>query len=446
MRISPFVSIAEMPPRPVAWLWEHRIPFGSLTLLDGDPGQAKSTLTYDIAARLTSGKPMPGESGVRLGPAGVVLLQGEDDFNTVVRPRLDAAGADVDRVLVYDRRRVDASEILTPAGLCHLAREVSKRGVRLLVIDPLANFTSESLHSADGASKALRPLEALARETGVAVLLVRHLAKGGAGNPLYRGAGSIRVISTARSALLVADEPGWEDPHRHVLVQTKSNLASAPSLAYRTRLTRGGPASGEPVIAIEWVGRSPCTAWDLARAGDGEPRALADAGWVLYSILSKGPVPAREAIRRGLAAGVAKRTLDRAKKQLGVVTRKEGSGPGSRWTWEVPDDESRLRPYRDRDLLERKRQIRRETAAWRPGQLWLPPPGDLDLYLDALAERGLTVTRIGGHEHLWREADLHQLPVLEAMARAGATDAVARGAYRDFLAELGASDDLLFGP
>lgn len=445
MKDSPFVSIADMHPRPVAWLWEHRIPFGSLTLLEGDPGQAKSTLTYDIAARLTSGKPMPGESGVRLGPAGVVLLQSEDDFNTAVRPRLDAAGADVGRVLVYDRR-VDASELLSPAALFHLEREVTKRGVRLVVVDPLANFITESLHSAQGASKALRPLEALARGTGVAVLLVRHLAKGGAGNPLYRGAGSIRVISTARSALLVANDPAWAaDPYRHVLVQTKSNLASAPSLAYRTRLTKGGPASGDPVIAIDWMGTSPCAARDLARAGDGEPRALADAGWVLYSILSEGPVPAREAIRLGLAAGVAKRTLDRAKKQLGVVTRKEGSGPGSRWTWELPDDESRLRPYRDRDLLERKRQIQRETAAWQPGQLWLPPPSDLDLYLDALAERGLTVARIGGHEHLWRQADLRQLPVLEALACAGAGDAVARGAYRDLLGELGVIDDLLFG-
>ncbi|MFO0842367.1 MAG: AAA family ATPase [Gemmataceae bacterium] len=445
MRDSPFVSIAEMHPRPVAWLWEHRIPFGSLTLLEGDPGQAKSTLTYDIAARLTSGKPMPGESGARLGPAGVVLLQGEDDFHTVVRPRLDAAGADAGRVLVYDRRRVDASALLTTAGLSHLEREVTKRGIRLVVIDPLANFVTESLHSSQGASKALRPLEAFARETGVAVLLVRHLAKGGAGNPLYRGAGSIRVISTARSALLVANDPAWEDPHRHVLVQTKSNLASAPGLAYRTRLAKGGPTSGEPVIAVEWVGRSPCTARDLARPGDGEPRALADAGWVLYSILSERPVPAREAIRLGLAAGIAKRTLDRAKKQLGVVTRKEGSGPGSRWTWELPDDEARLRPYRERDLLERKRQVWCETAAWRPGQRWLPPPGDLDLYLDALAERGLTVTRIGGHEHLWREADLHQLPLLEAMAQARESNPAAGVAYRDFLAELGVLDDLLFG-
>src|SRR5579884_4088984 len=86
------------------WVWRDRIPLGALTVLEGDPGQSKSTLLYDLVARVTSGKPMPFCKG-KPKPAGVVLIQGEDRLDATVKPTLKALGADLDRVLVYERKR-----------------------------------------------------------------------------------------------------------------------------------------------------------------------------------------------------------------------------------------------------------------------------------------------------------------------------------------------------
>jgi putative DNA primase/helicase len=172
------------------------------------------------------------------------------------------------------------------------------------------------------------------------------------------------VIGAARSALLVGPDPGSDDPHRHLLVQTKTNLAEAPTLVYRTFMQEG-------VLGVEWLGVSERTAQDLAAVGHGERSALQEAMYVLYSLLTDGPVPAREVIQLAARAGVCKRTLDRAKKGLGVVARKRGSGPGSRWTWELPADEGSFRAFKERDLDElMERLLNGEEGPPVPGDEW----------------------------------------------------------------------------
>jgi hypothetical protein len=430
------IRVSEVRPRPQAWLWEGRIPVGSLTLLEGDPGQCKSAITYDLTARVTTGRPMPRCDGAAT-PAGVVLLQGEDDLAAVVRPRLEAAGADLSRVIAFDKAGSVGRPFVLPDDLPLIEKAAAAVQAHLLVIDPLTAFVRGSLSSDQGARQALGPLAAFAERTGVAALLVRHLTKATSANPLYRGAGTVGIIAAARAGLLAAADPAHEGPHRHVLVQTKASLAVAEGLAYRTVQAAGG-------IVIEWLGPTACTARDLAGAGGGEPSVLADAAWVLYSLLSDGPVAASEAIKLAAQAGVVKRTLCRAKKALRVVSRKEGSGRGSRWAWELPDDEALLRPYRERDRAERLHLVRRELAGRQPGDPWQPPARDPELYRSVLAERGLVVVRALGRDRLWREADVSRVPLLEELARAsGEGDAAAAAAFRDHLAELGISPDRL---
>jgi hypothetical protein len=432
------VRLSEVRPRPQGWLWAGRIPLGAITVLEGDPAQAKSTLTYDITARVTKGLDMP-HSGGAATPAGVVLLQGEDDLAAVVRPRLEAAGADLSRVIAFDKAGSAGRPLVLPDDLPLIEKAAAEVQARLVVIDPLTAFV-RSLSSDQGTRQALGPLTAFAERTGVAVLLVRHLTKGGTSNPLYRGAGTIGIIAAARAALLAADHPAPEGPHRHVLVQTKASLAVAEGLAYRTKETAGG-------IVIDWLGPTACTARDLAASGGGEPSRLADAAWVLFSVLSDGPVAASEAIKLAAQAGMTKRTLDRAKRILGVVSRKEGSGRGSRWTWELPDDEALLRPYRERDRAERLDLVRRELVGRQPGEPWQTPARDPEMYRTALAERSLVVVRVLGLDRLWREADVGRVPLLEELARASADgDAASASAYRDLLAELGARADQFESP
>jgi hypothetical protein len=335
------VLLSDVQPAPVRWLWPGRVPLGAITLLEADPGMSKSLLTYALVARLTTGRPMPNCEG-GMAPAGAVLLQAEDHLGTV-KGNLEAAGADTKRVVVCDKKFCADRPLLLPADLPCLEAAVASVRARLVVVDPLTAFLGGSVNVDQDVRRALAPVAAFAERTGVAVLLVRHLTKAGGSNPLYRGAGSIAIIASARSALLVANDPGSDDPHRHIVAVSKASLCGALSLVYRTVPKDAG-------VVIEWLGESTHTARDLADSGRAEHSALAEAAYVLYSILAEGPVWAREVIRLAGKAGIAKRSLDRAKLLLGVKSRKRGSGRGSRWVWELPDDEARLRPFKDRDV------------------------------------------------------------------------------------------------
>lgn len=352
------VPLTDVQPEPIRWLWSHRFLFGAVNLLEGDPGQAKSTIMYHIAGCVTRGWVMP---GCRFGnpPAGVVLIQGEDHLAATVRPGLEAAGADLSKLYVYDSNRFGTRPLTLPDDLGAIEVEAGEVQARLVVIDPFTAFLGGNANSDQSVRKTMGALTAFASRAGLAVVLVRHNRKAGSGNPAYRGAGSIGIIAAARSALAVAPDPTTSDPHMHVLVQTKTNLATAASLSYRT------VKSGDR-ITVEWLGESRCTARDLAGAEDRS--AHAEAMWVLYSLLSDGPVQASDVYSRATAAGVAKRTLERAKVALQVRTRKHGSGAGSCWTWELPRDDRLLRPFRER---ERDEGIERLTYGDEP-----PLPGD----------------------------------------------------------------------
>jgi hypothetical protein len=322
----------------VAWLWPARIPLAKLTILDGDPGLGKSVLSLDLAARVTTGQVMPGvhrEPGEDCEPAGVVLLTAEDGLADTVVPRLMAAGADRTRVLALDHVGEGAERRLPAFPLdAGYVREAARRiGARLIVVDPLTAYLGPEInaHRDSDCRRALYPLALLAEQTGAAVVVVRHLNKGGSSNPLYRGGGSIGIIGAARSGLLVAKDP--DNPDRRILASTKCNLAKLPvSLAYDLSTADNG------ALRIGWMGDSPHTAESLLAASrDDEDRdAVQEAVEVLRAILENGPVPSEEAKKDARKAGVADRTLIRAKSILGVKSRKVGFTGKGAWLWSLP--------------------------------------------------------------------------------------------------------------
>ena len=140
------VRLSTVAAKPQQWLWPDRIPLGAISLLEGDPGEGKSLLTYDLAARVTTGQAMPEAAGLP-SPGGVILLQAEDRLEAMVKPRLEAANADIDRVLVYDQDRFAQQPLLIPDDVSLLEDAAAKVEAKLLVIDPLGAFLGGSVNS-----------------------------------------------------------------------------------------------------------------------------------------------------------------------------------------------------------------------------------------------------------------------------------------------------------
>jgi hypothetical protein len=332
------VCLDSVEPEEVAWLWPGRIPLGKITILDGDPGLSKSTLTLDIASRLTTGRGFPDSLVTPHEPADVVVLSAEDGLADTIRPRLDAAGAAVSRVHALQTVRDDTGDTF-PSLDRHVEQiraAVLRTGSKLVIVDPLMAYIGgpevNSYRDQD-VRRVLAPLAWMAEETGVAVVVIRHLNKAAGGAAIYRGGGSIGIIGAARSGLLVAKDP--EDESRRILAMTKSNLAPpAASLTYRlATATNGAPK-------IEWEGTSRTTADQLlaAAAGDEEDRsALGEAKEFLREALVGGSLrPSPEVISEGRRAGISEKTLRRAFRALGGKATKSGMAGG--WCWSIPED------------------------------------------------------------------------------------------------------------
>lgn len=256
--------LSNVEPKPVRWLWKNRVPLGKITVIDGDPGTSKSTLTNDIAARVATGREMPdGSTGIE---GGVVMLNAEDDPSDTIGPRLIAAGADPRRVVLLGTSTSGAAaEPLTfPDDLDQVRAAIDRVDASLVVVDPLMAYLGGKTdsHKDQDVRRVLAQLSELANDTGAAVVIVRHLNKmSGIGNPIYRGGGSIGIIGAARSGLLVAFEP--LDNSLRVVASTKSNLGREPrSIAFRIGVDEEVVAGGE-VPFINWEGYIDRIAADL---------------------------------------------------------------------------------------------------------------------------------------------------------------------------------------
>lgn len=334
------VRLSDVKPEPVAWLWPGRIALGKLTLIAGDPGSGKSFLTLDMAARVSRGWAWPDASGVATTPGGVVLLSAEDGVADTIRPRLDAAGADVGRIVALEAIRSVGDNGRESARTFDLSRDLpaleaairSVDGCRLVVIDPVTAYLGGvDSHKNAEIRGLLAPLGPIAERHRVAMVAVTHLNKSGGGPAIYRAMGSLAFAAAARAAWAVSKDK--DDLRRRLLLPIKNNIApDTGGLAYRI----------EPL----GVGGCPAVAWepdpvnvsaDEALAGDrdegGGRTERDDAAEWLRDFLSDGPKLARDVLTESKAAGFSKRTIDRAKPVAGVRTRKEAFGGG--WVWEL---------------------------------------------------------------------------------------------------------------
>jgi hypothetical protein len=318
----------------VRWLWPARIPLGKVTVLDGDPSLGKSTVTLDLAARISTASPLPDGSSVE-SPQNTIVMSAEDAIADTIRPRLEAAAADLSRVTVF--RGINEEDgprpPVLPSDLDTLRALIYEDKAQLVIIDPLMAYLSAGIdaHRDQDVRRGLHALSALAEQTGVAIVIVRHLNKAPGGNPLYRGGGSIGIIGAARAGMLVAPDPA--DEHRRILACTKSNLAAKPnSLVYRLV-----PDLNHDCARVQWEGKSDLTADALLNP----PRETRrdEATEFLEELLALGPVPQTEIKHRANTNEISWASVRRAKDDLGIDAFRKGE-PGKRgggaWWWKLP--------------------------------------------------------------------------------------------------------------
>lgn len=337
---EPVPSLAEVEPEVVEWLWSGRLPYGKLAVLDGNPGTGKSTLTTDLAARLTTGRPMPG-SADSTEPCDVLILNLEDGPGDTIRPRAEAAGANLSRIRVINKAPVstDGATRLVPfqipRDLPYLMGLIERHGVRLVVIDVLNQFIGRKAdtYKDQDMRATLGPLADLAAVTGTCVLALRHLTKGhrDQGYAMFAGSGSIAIVGLARAGLIAAENP--TEHGKFVLAVSKNNLSRpAPSLTYELV-----DASEHGCARVEWGENINVTADQLLiPAGHdkgGQARAL------VARTLADGPLPSVELRKAVEDEGISPRTLKRARKELGIKAERRGFGSDGQWKVSLPNDD-----------------------------------------------------------------------------------------------------------
>ena len=342
------ITLSSVEPRRVEWLWPGYIPLGKITEMSGKQGIGKSTLAYDIAARISTGRPMPdGRASDLGGPADCLLIAtNEDNLADTIKPRLIAARA--------DHRRIHAApSIHSLAGIDGLRDVITAKRVRFVFIDALMSMIPAGTDSYkdDSVRRLLHPLAALAEETDCAILTNRHVRKG-ASSALDAGIGSTAFSAVARSGLVVGREGG--DTGRCVLAVAKGNLSAEserPSWAFDvvSDLVDFGDG-GKPmkVGRIDWVGPSDVTAESITTRGMSQDTDLVEeCADYLRELLADGPLATKEVSAACADLGYRGRILREAQKRLGITRKDKGlsnSGRGTPWMMRLPDSHSSPAP------------------------------------------------------------------------------------------------------
>jgi hypothetical protein len=324
--------LSDVVPEHVSWLWYHRVALGKVTLFQGNPGEGKSLVTIELAAGVSTGAPLPGSRP--FGPADVILASAEDALADTIRPRLDAAAGDPERVhAISIVKRGDRESFLTLADVDLIEDLVRRTGAKLVVVDPLMAFLGKAdAHKDQDVRTALAPLAKMAERTGAAVVVVVHMNKQATtSSAIYRSGGSIGIVGAARTAFLVAPHP--EDPDRKVIACVKSNIGPMPpALAYRIE----GQANGSARVRFE-RGTLEITADQLlaaaSDAASNKGQAVADAENFLRDRLKEDGRPVADLKADASANGISFAALRRAQKKLQVKAEKATGAKNSAWKW-----------------------------------------------------------------------------------------------------------------
>ena len=299
----PMLRMADVELTSVDWLWFPYIPFGKLTIIQGNPGEGKTYFAMRLAAACTNRKPLPGME--TLEPFNIIYQTAEDGLGDTVKPRLMEADADLERVLVIDDRD-------TPLTLAdeRIARAIRENNARLVIIDPVQAFMGADvdMNRANEVRPVFRKLGMIAEKTGCAIVLIGHLNKSSGTQSTYRGLGSIDIMAAVRSLLFIGKVK--KDPTTRVLIHEKSSLAPpGETMAFKL-----GDEEG-----FRWVGAYEISADDLLDGKEGKPTEtkLQRGTKLIYELLADGnAVTIRELDEKAKAQGISQRTMREARSRM----------------------------------------------------------------------------------------------------------------------------------
>lgn len=310
------IRMSEVQSQEIEWLWYPFIPYGKLTIIQGDPGDGKTTMVLNLAAKLSKGEALDENMKVT-EPVNVIYQTAEDGLADTVKPRLELAGADCERIIVIDESDKSLSMVDE-----RLEQAIVMTGARLLILDPIQAYLGGGMdmNRANEARDMTKKLGALAEKTKCAIILIGHMNKASGNKAAYRGMGSIDFFAVARSVLLVGRVEG--ESNTRAVVQIKNNLAAF-----------GHPkAFALSEDGFKWLGDYEITVDEVLGGITPKANKMEQAKQMLRELAeTQSAVLSNEIFDRANELGISKRTLENAKKELGVQTRKINNA----WYWEL---------------------------------------------------------------------------------------------------------------
>ena len=297
------IRMSDVELTPVEWLWKPYLPFGKLSVLQGNPGEGKTYFAMHLAAACTNGKLLPNME--RMEPFNVIYQTAEDGLGDTVKPRLIEAGADLDRVLV-----IDDSEVQLTLSDERIEKAIIENNARLVIIDPIQAYLGADvdMNRANEVRPIFMRLGQVAQRTGCAILLIGHLNKAAGMQSLQRGLGSIDIAAAVRSVMFIGKLK--HDPTMRILTHEKSSLAP-PGVSLAFSLGNEG--------GFRWVGEYDITADEMLSGIEPQRETKTQqAKDLICALLAGGKQVLSEDIdKAALERGIPGRTVRDAKRELG---------------------------------------------------------------------------------------------------------------------------------